>query len=393
MQSAELLEGRPAPRPTIMHLDQLTLSNFRSYEEATFRPAPAGITVVTGANGAGKTNLIEAVAYLATLRSLRGSPSAALVRSGTESAVLRSQVRANSRLITIDAEIRAEGRDRAQVNGQPLRRTRDLLGALQVTVFSPDDLVLVKGPPAGRRDYLDDLMVALQPLRDDLLTELERVLKQRNALLKSAFSGGWRPNKPLPEDIRITLDVWDTKLAAVGEKLVTARAELVDDLNPHVAAAYADLASGSAVEPRLRADLEYHASWAGSLADALMAARDDDLRRGVTTVGPQRDDLGLAIGGLPARTHASEGEQRTLALALRLAGHRLLTEALGSPPVLLLDDVFSELDPARADSLVANLPSLSASQSVLTTAGHLPPGASGDAVATRLRVEGGKLLP
>jgi DNA replication and repair protein RecF len=279
------------------------------------------------------------------------------------------------------------------VNGQTLRRTRDLLGALQVTVFSPDDLSLVKAAPAGRRSFLDDLMVALQPRRDELLTELERVLKQRNALLKSVFSTGWRPGRPLPEDVRTTLDVWDQKLTDVGQSLVAARSSLVSQLEPYVADAYAALATGSAAGSRLSVRLGYVVSWAGPLDAALAGAREDDLRRGVTTVGPQRDDLALDIGELPARTHASQGEQRTLALALRLAGHRLLAEVIGSPPVLLLDDVFSELDGARADALMANLPALSDTQAILTTAGALPAAAEqGGGVAARFRVDDGKLL-
>jgi DNA replication and repair protein RecF len=386
-----------------MYLEHLALTDFRSYVDAEFGPAPTGITVVTGPNGAGKTNLVEAVAYLSTLRSLRGAPPAALVRSGAGSgggsdggsgvAVVRSRVRHGARLLTIDAELHAVGRDRVQVNGQPLRRTRDLLGALQVTVFSPDDLALVKGSPGERRSYLDDLLVALQPRRDSLLLELERVLKQRNALLKSVFSTGWRPGRALPEDVRVTLDVWDSKLAEVGEALAAARTALAADLSPLVAEAYAALAAGSAAPSRLPIRLSYEMSWPGPLAAALAAARDDDLRRGVTTVGPQRDDLLLSIGGLPARTHASQGEQRTLALALRLAGHRLLAAAIDSSPVLLLDDVFSELDPARADALLANLPALSDTQAILTTAGALPAGAAAaGVVAARFRVEDGKLL-
>jgi DNA replication and repair protein RecF len=377
-----------------MYLEHLTLTDFRSYVATEFAPAPAGITVVTGANGAGKTNLIEAVAYLATLRSLRGSPPVAMIRDGAPGgvAVLRSVVRhpETGRRIDINAELHAAGRDRVQVNGQALRRTRDLLGALQVTVFSPDDLALVKGSPAGRRGYLDDLMVALQPRRDEILSELERVLKQRNALLKSAFSTGWRPGRPLAEDVRITLDVWDSKLSAVGEALVAARRSLVEELSPFVASAYGALAAGSAAPSRLAIQLSYQVSWDGPLADALVSARDDDLRRGVTTVGPQRDDMGMSIGALPARTHASQGEQRTLALALRLAAHRLLATAIGSSPVLLLDDVFSELDGARAEALMANLPALSDTQAILTTAGALPPG--GAEPAARFRVEGAKLL-
>ncbi|HET9732106.1 MAG TPA: DNA replication/repair protein RecF [Acidimicrobiales bacterium] len=377
-----------------MYLETLWLTDFRSYTETEFCPASDGITVVTGANGAGKTNLIEAVGYLATLRSLRGSPSEAMVRSGAAggTAIVRARigrpVEGSVRRTMIEAELHAAGRDRVQVNGQSLRRTRDLLGSLQVTVFSPDDLALVKGGPGGRRELLDDLLVGLHPRRDALLGELERILKQRNALLKSAFgSGGWRPGRPLPDDVRFTLDVWDSKLTAVGEELVAARTALVADLEPLVGEAYAALADGSAVPARQRVNLAYRTSWDGPLAAALVAARDDDLRRGVTTVGPQRDDLDLTVGDLPARTHASQGEQRTLALALRLAGHRLIGREIGSPPVLLLDDVFSELDRARAEALMRNLPS---GQAILTTAGDLPPGAE---AAARFRVEAGKLLP
>lgn len=377
-----------------MHLESLSLTDFRSYASAEFAPAISGITAVTGANGAGKTNLLEAVGYLATLRSMRGSPAEAMVRSGSPAgyAVVRSVIghAETGRRVTIDAELHAAGRDRVQVNGQPLRRSRDLLGALQVTVFSPDDLELVKGGPAGRRSYLDDLLVAVSPRRDATLSELERILKQRNALLKSAFTGsGWRPGRDLPEDVRFTLEVWDTKLSEVGEDLAQARARLVAALGPLVDQAYAVLSEGSAyLESRRRANLSYRPGWTGTLAEALAQARTDDLRRGVSTVGPHRDELDLAIGELPARTHASQGEQRTLALALRLAGHRLLAGEIGTSPVLLLDDVFSELDRARSDALFHNLPG---GQALLTTAGDLPEAAAG-AIAVRYRVQDGKLM-
>jgi DNA replication and repair protein RecF len=371
-----------------MHLQTLWLTNFRSYTDAEFYPASSGITVVTGANGAGKTNLIEAVGYLSTLKSLRGSPAEALIRSGCETAVVRAEVRPDSseRRTSIEAELHAAGRDRVQVNGQALRRTRDLLGALQVTVFSPDDLSLVKSGPGGRRDYLDDLLVALQPRRDALLTELDRVLKQRNALLKSAFSAGWRPGRPVPDDIRHTLDVWDAKLTQTGEELATARRRLAESLQPLVATAYGELAGATERPERRDVDITYRPSWAGPLGEALAAGRDDDLRRGVSTVGPHRDELDLLIGDLPARTHASQGEQRSLSLALRLAGHRLQMAETDRTPVLLLDDVFSELDRSRAEALLLSLPP---GQAILTTAGELPPGA---AVEGRFRVEDGKLL-
>ncbi len=367
-----------------MHLDHLWITDFRSYTSAELHPAPAGLTVIVGNNGEGKTNLLEAVGYLATLRSFRGSPPDALVRSGAEQAIVRAEADrggaggdgANRRLL-IEAELRPTGRDRVQVNRQPLRRTRDLLGALQVTVFAPDDLALIKAGPQGRREYLDDLLVALHPRHDVLRSDLDRILRQRNALLKQA-GGNPRP----PADIVTTLDVWDRKLDETGTALAKARAGLVDTLGPAVAGVYQRLAL-------LAADvvLTYQRSWVGALGDALLAARTDDLRRGVTTVGPQRDDLSVMLAGMPSRTHASQGEQRSLALSLRLAGHQAVTEELGSPPVLLLDDVFSELDGERSTALLESLP---AGQALVTTAGRLPDPAH---PALVVRVEGGKILP
>ena len=199
-----------------MHLDHLWLTDFRSYRDAEFAPAADGITVVTGANGEGKTNLLEAIGYLATLRSFRGSPArpwSGRCRQPAGRGAGRG-VREGRRLL-VEAELHASGRDRVQVNGQPLRRSRDLLGAFCVTVFAPDDLGLVKGGPQGRREYLDDLLVALHPRHDVTISEVERVLKQRNALLKSA--GRWRAGgRPLPADVRHTLDVWDAQAQPAG---------------------------------------------------------------------------------------------------------------------------------------------------------------------------------
>lgn len=360
-----------------MHLDRLWLTDFRSYRCAELVPAPDGITVVTGGNGEGKTNLLEAVGYLSSLRSFRGAPGEALVRDGAEVGIVRAEVDRAGRRVLIEAELHRHGRDRVHVNRQPLRRTRDLLGSLQVTVFAPDDLALVKGGPGERREYLDDLLVGLHPRHDATRAEVDRVLRQRNALLKA--SGG----RAAP-DVVATLDVWDAKLAAAGEALVAARSGLVAALEPVAAGVYADLAV-EAPRARVGVALAYRRSWEGSLLDALAAARTDDLRRGVSTVGPQRDELEASIGGLAARTHASQGEQRCLALALRLAGHAVVAGRVGTSPVLLLDDVFSELDPVRSAALLAVLP---AGQALLTTAGPLPPGA---VPATSVRVEAGVL--
>ncbi|MGE0877418.1 MAG: DNA replication/repair protein RecF [Acidimicrobiia bacterium] len=342
-----------------MHLRRLWLTDFRNYTEADVS-FPVGLTAVIGRNGQGKSNLIEAIGYLATLDSFRGAPTEALVRSSAARAFVRAEVEREGRELLIEAEIAVGGRGRVQVNRQRLPRSRDLLGALRVTVFAPDDLTLIKGGPAERRRYLDDLLVALSPKNDALRSDVDRVLKQRNTLLKQA--GG-----RLSDELAFTLDVWDEKLAACGTALALARAQLVDELAPLVAAAYDDLAERPATVA-----LGYDAAWmADGLAVALVRTRNDDVRRGVSLVGPHRDELQLSIGSLGARTHASQGEQRTLALALRLAGHELVRSKLDTPAVLLLDDVFSELDPQRSAALLRHLPE---GQIVLTTAGPLPEG-------------------
>ncbi len=356
-----------------MRLDRIWLTDFRSYETAEVELAP-GLTALLGANGQGKTNLLEAVAWLATLGSFRGAPTSALVRAGATRSVVRAEGEREGRSILLEAELVGDGRNRVQVNRQPLPRARDLLGVLRVTVFSPDDLELVKGGPAERRRFLDDALVAGHPRFDALRTEVDKVLKQRNALLKGA--GG-----RLDESAAFTLDVWDAKLVEVGGALAAARRGLLGQILPVLGPTYDAVAHGSA---DVRA--AYVAEWEGAgLAEALITARRDDVRRGVSTVGPHRDDVALSIGGLPARTHASQGEQRSLALALRLAAHHVVTTTAGTAPILLLDDVFSELDPERSDALLDNLP---LGQTLLTSASGLPPRARPDLV---LRVAGGRV--
>jgi len=356
-----------------MQLQRLWLTDFRSYPSAELELSP-GLTAIVGANGNGKTNLLEAIGYLATLDSFRGAPNEALIREGAPMAVVRAEGRRDDRDLLMEAEIARVGRSRVQVNRQPLKRARDLLGALRVTVFSPDDLVLVKGGPGERRRYLDDTLVAVHPRNDSVRSDVDRILRQRNALLKQ--SGG-----RLTPDIESTLDVWDAKLAQAGEALAAARGDLIDRLEPTLARTYDQVAQLEA-----KIEVNYVAPWrAMGLAVALAEARRDDLRRGVSTVGPHRDELDLRISGLPARTHASQGEQRSLAWALRLAAHTIVTEAADSAPILLLDDVFSELDPDRSGALLAHLP---AGQTVLTTAGGLPPGAEPEAI---VEVERGKV--
>lgn len=348
-----------------MLLQTLWLTDFRSYASAELGLGP-GLTALLGDNGEGKTNLLEAIGYLATLSSFRGAPNEALVRQGAAMAVVRAEGERDGRSLLIEAEITPTGRGRVQVNRQRLARSRDLLGALRVSVFAPDDLELVKGGPAERRRYLDDALVATRPKLDALRSDLDRVLRQRNALLRQA--GG-----RLTEEIELTLAVWDAKLVEAGEALAAARAALVERLAPALAVAYDQVAGRPA-----DVGIAYVAPWrAEGLAAALEAARRDEVRRGISLVGPHRDDVALTIAGLPSRTHASQGEQRSLALALRLAAHQVVTEATGSPPILLLDDVFSELDPDRSAALLEHLPP---GQTLLSSASGLPPGARPDVV-------------
>lgn len=357
-----------------MHVARLELVDFRNYAAAAF-DLTEGVTAVIGRNGQGKTNLAEALAYLATLDSFRGAPPDALVRLGADSAVVRATVHDAGRDVLIEAELVRGGRNRVQVNRQRLARTRELLGVMRVTVFSPDDLVIVKEGPAHRRRFLDDTLVALATKYDAARLELDRVIRQRNTLLKQA--GG-----RLTDEIALTLDVWDARLVTVGEQLGYARATLVARLTPMVVEAYDQLAGVTAP-----VEVVYEPEWRRTgLAAALAAARDTDVRRGISSVGPHRDDIELTLNGMPARTHASQGEQRTLALGLRLAAHRLVAERTGSTPVLVLDDVLSELDPGRASALLANLPP---GQIVITSASGLPADARPERV---IEIESGTVV-
>ena len=382
-----------------MRVRRLELVDFRNYETGCLELG-AGLTAVLGANGQGKSNLIEAVAYLATLESFRGVPGAALVREGCDRGIVRAEVeQTDGRVVSIECELHAAGRDRVLVNKQRLGRASELLGVVRTTVFSPEDLALVKDGPSVRRRFLDQTVIGLHPRLDADRRDLERILRHKATLLKQM---GGRSN----EETAFTLDVWNSKLAEVGDTVGRARAELVVALAPEVGQAYHDLTSrpvpdggagriagdgGVAGNGGVAGDggvrVTYAPLWRQvGLATALEAARDEEVRRQVCLVGPHRDDLDLDLNGLPARTHASQGEQRTLALALRLAAHRLVTERVGSAPILLLDDVFSELDGDRSAALLAHLPH---GQVLLTTAGPLPEGARPERV---VRVEGGRLL-
>ena len=339
-----------------MHLVSLAVSDFRNIEAATIEPDPEGTTVITGPNGSGKTSLLEATAYLSSLQSFRGSPKEAMVRRGATEAILRAQTVVEGRSMTIEAELSATGRSRTLVNRQAVRRRDGLHPALRTTVFSPEDIGMVRFGPGERRRFLDETLSVVDPRAARTAGDVDRILRQRAALLRTA-------GRRLDPDSTRTLDVWDMRLDEAGTALVEAREALVAELAPRAEAHYGRLAGAPSVVA-----LDYHRSWEGRLIDALAAHRTRDLERGVSHLGPHRDELEITLEGLPSRTHSSQGEQRSVALALRLAAHELATERLGSAPVLLLDDVFSELDPYRSQALLASLPP---GQTLLTTA--LPP--------------------
>lgn len=358
-----------------MFVSRLELSDFRNYARLEL-DLTEGVTAIIGANGQGKTSLTEALSYLATMKSFRGVPTEAMIRTGADAAIVRATiVHPDGRELLVEAELSRVGRNKAQVNRQRLTKSRDLLGVVRTTVFSPEDLGLVKESPEVRRTFLDDALVAVSPKLDQLCGEVDRVLRQRNALLKQA--GG-----RVTPDIETTLDVWDERFVECGTALGNERAQMVATIQPLVQRAYEDLA-----ERKTPLELSYDPQWRrDGLGASLAAHRGDDIRRGTSTVGPHRDDLDMSLNGLPARTHASQGEQRTLALALRLAVHRLVTEVTAGPPVLILDDVLSELDPQRAAALLGHFPE---GQVLITTAGVLPTAAHPDRI---VHIHGGVVV-
>jgi DNA replication and repair protein RecF len=342
-------------------LRRIELLNFRIFTAGVFSPEASGTTVITGPNGTGKTSVLEAIAYLSTGRSFRHAPREAMVRGGEERAIVRAELERAGSPTLVEAEIAQAGRSRTQINRKVASGRKDLAHAVPCTVFSPDDLTLISGAPKGRRDLLDDSLALLDREGARAADDVERVLRQRAAVLRQA-------NGRLSEDVATTLDVWDQRLDQSTQVLVAAREKLVRLLEEKVTTAYARLA-GTDGPPTVQ--LHYQRSWEGDLLEGLAACRADDLRRGVSTIGPHRDELAVDLDGREARTHASQGEQRCLALALRLGVHRLVSERTELIPTLLLDDVFSELDPARSRALVAELP---AGQAILTTASPLPEG-------------------
>ena len=355
-----------------MHLRHLSLRDFRSYAEVELGLDP-GVTAFVGPNGQGKTNLVEAVGYLATLGSHRVAQDAPLVRLGAERAVVRGQVVRADRSLLVEVEITPGRANRARVNRSPVPRPREVLGILRSVLFAPEDLALVKGDPAERRRFLDELLVLRAPRYAGVRADYDRVLRQRNALLKSA--GAARRGRAAPEDLA-TLDVWDSHLAAAGAELLAGRLELVEGLRPLVAAAYASVAEPGAGTVTGPAELAYRSSvdsgdvtvegrslpdragLAERMLQALSDVRRQELDRGISLVGPHRDELVLTLGPLPAKGYASHGESWSFALALRLAAYDLLRGETddGGEPVLVLDDVFAELDDqrrARLATLVA----------------------------------------
>jgi DNA replication and repair protein RecF len=349
-----------------VYVRHLGLRDFRSWANVELELNP-GRTVFVGSNGYGKTNLIEALWYSSTLGSHRVATDAPLVRVGAQRAVVSTIVVNEGRECAVDLEITAGRANKARLNRSPVRSPREILGVLRAVLFAPEDLALVRGDPGDRRRYLDDLATVRRPRVAGIRADYDKVLRQRTALLKSASGARFRGDRGALD----TLDVWDGHLAAHGAELMAARMTLVNELAPEVQKSYQLLAPAS--RP---ASIAYHASieiepdrtgvdiLRTALLEKMAARRDAELERGVCLVGPHRDDLELRLGEQPAKGFASHGESWSMALALRLSSYELL-RADGSDPVLLLDDVFAELDTARRKALAA---AAASAEQVLVTA-------------------------
>jgi DNA replication and repair protein RecF len=373
-----------------VHLTRLALTDFRSYATADLMLEP-GVTTFSGPNGEGKTNLAEAIGYVATLGSHRVATDAPLVRRGADRAIIRVAVTSGRGSSLVEIEVNPGRANRVRLNRAPLARPREVLGVLRTVLFAPEDLALVKGDPGERRRFLDDLLVAMAPRYAAVRSDYERVVRQRTALLKSAGARSSRGRGPggakppgdgtgsgagaLPAAMTATLDAWDDQLARAGAELITGRLALARALRPHVETAYSAVSGdcgtagiayrlsftlpGPDGQPAtapdggplpLAAETTDAAAVGAAMREALVQARPGELERGVCLVGPHRDELELRVGDLPARGYASHGESWSLALALRLASYELLRRD-GEDPVLILDDVFAELDAGRRERL------------------------------------------
>lgn len=346
-----------------MWVRQVRLTDFRSYEQAVIDIEP-GVTVLLGANGQGKTNVVEAIGYASLLASHRVATDGPLVRMGAERAVVGIDAMIDDRSTLIELEINPGRANRARLNRSPVPRPREIVGLVRTVLFAPEDLGLVKGDPGERRRLLDDLLVQRTPRLHGVRAEFDRVLKQRNALLK-AWVGG-------DSSARDTLDVWDTQYVASAAELTAARGALLDRLAPLAADAYRGISGGEAGD----LGIAYVASsgdqlghdrgdWSALIAGALSARRREELARGLTLVGPHRDDVRLTLGPAPAKGFASHGESWSIALALRIAALELM-RLDGDDPVLILDDVFAELDSVRRSAVVTQV--LAATQTIITAA-------------------------
>ena len=387
-----------------MFVERLELVDFRSYVRADV-PMTAGVTTFIGFNGQGKTNLVEAVEYLSTLSSHRVNNDTPLVRLGAHQAVVRGRVRAgaeDSRSLLLEVEINPRRANRARINRAPLTRPREILGVLRTVVFSPNDLVIVRGDPSDRRTFLDGLVMTRWPRMAGVKSDYERVLKQRNALLKSLAGRG----PSAGAEIGATMEIWDDELATIGAELLSARLDTLSDVMPLTSAAYREIAPvNDLVTASYKSTIDLNGLWsppqegqipepidrkelANRFLDALAKRRADELIRGVTLVGPQRDDIVLHIGEMPAKGYASHGESWSLALALRLGSFQLLRDD-GIEPVLVLDDVFAELDVTRRGRLASSV--IEADQVLVTTAvaSDVPEILRGE----RFDVGGGQVLP
>ena len=331
-----------------MRVARLELTDFRNYEQLQVDFDP-GINVLVGPNGQGKTNVVEAVAYLAMFSSHRVATDTALVRAGADRAVIRSMIEHEGRSVGLDVQINPGRANRLQVNRAPVKRVRDAMGLVRAVMFAPEDLGLVKGDPSTRRRFLDQLLVQTSPRYAGVLADYEKTLRQRNSLLRSAAKSLSRDER---ETLRSTLEVWDSRLVTFGADVMAGRVNVLENIAEPTARAYASVAAarndvGLAYVPTRIQGARTADEFAAALEETLQEVRAEEYARAVTVVGPHRDEVEMTLNGLPARGYASHGESWSLALALRLASYEVLREGSSGEPVLILDDVFAELDHQR----------------------------------------------